>query len=184
MRLVVGLGNPGKAYQGTRHNVGFDVVDRVAAITGASFVHTKFQSEVAAISDPVKAKLARPTTYMNLSGRAVKALIEFYEVPLESLLVICDDIDLNLGVLRVRRGGGSGGQNGLRSIAEQLGTQEFPRMRLGIDRDPRIDPSDYVLGKFSGAQREVMEPVLADAAVAVDCWLREGIEAMMNRFNG
>ena len=121
---------------------------------------------------------------MNLSGRAVKALIEFYEVPLESLLVICDDIDLNLGVLRVRRGGGSGGQNGLRSIAEQLGTQEFPRMRLGIDRDPRIDPSDYVLGKFSGAQREVMEPVLADAAVAVDCWLREGIEAMMNRFNG
>ncbi len=153
MRLVVGLGNPGKAYQGTRHNVGFDVVDRVAAITGASFVHTKFQSEVAAISDPVKAKLARPTTYMNLSGRAVKALIEFYEVPLESLLVICDDIDLNLGVLRVRRGGGSGGQNGLRSIAEQLGTQEFPRMRLGIP-DCRLPAHQSSLFLSPGAWAE------------------------------
>ncbi len=184
MHLVVGLGNPGKDYLGTRHNVGFEVLDRLAAGAGAAFARSKFQTQLAGISAPVKTKLAKPMTYMNLSGKAVRALVDYYEIALEQLLVICDDIDLGLGVLRIRPGGGSGGQNGLKSIAEHLGTQDFPRMRIGIDRDNRLDPADYVLRAFSSAQRKVIEPVLDDAVNAVTCWLEDGIQQAMNQHNG
>jgi PTH1 family peptidyl-tRNA hydrolase len=184
--LVVGLGNPGKEYARHRHNVGFQVIDALARAYGLRFARQKgAKAHVAEgqIGD-VAVILAKPQTFMNLSGQAVGRLARAHHVPAERILVVYDELDLPLGRLRLRPEGGSGGHKGMRSIIDVLGTQAFPRLRVGIDRPPgRMDPADYVLQPFDKEQQPLAAEALALAVEAVECWLAEGIVAAMDRFN-
>lgn len=188
MKLIVGLGNPGPKYRGTRHNVGFDVVDYLAEGPGAGPFRSRFHSQVTELNEAGQAMLLmKPETFMNLSGRAVRELVDFYKVPLEDLLVVCDDINLPLGKLRVRAKGSHGGHNGLRNIQEHLGTQEYARLRIGVDAPGLKDDGgmiDHVLGRFRPSERATMEEAVQKAALAVLLWSREGIAVCMNRTNG
>ena len=184
--LIVGLGNPGLKYAANRHNVGFRCLDRVAAALELSFDKQQKQARVAlgSLGDR-RVILAQPQTYMNDSGRAVAPLARFYKVPTARLLVVYDDLDLPLGALRIRPEGGSGGHRGMRSIIEQLGGQDFARIRIGIGRPPgRMDPAAYVLRDFCSEETPFLDEVLARAAAAVDTWVTDGVEAAMNRYNG
>ena len=185
MRVIVGLGNPGREYQKTRHNVGFDVLKQLALRHGISQVQHRFEAEVADFQlAGEKIVLVAPQTFMNLSGRSVSAVTKFFKLPPEDILVICDDMNLKLGQIRLRRGGSAGGQKGLADIIRSLGTQEIPRLRIGIGRPPgRIDPVDYVLGRFSAADQEVIEVALQKAADGAELWARSGIDATMNQLN-
>jgi PTH1 family peptidyl-tRNA hydrolase len=183
-RLIVGLGNPGRRYAGNRHNVGFQCLDRLAEDWGLSFSNRKHkallaQGEIAGL----KTTLAKPQTFMNLSGEAVERLARFYELPPEGLLVIYDDLDLPLGKIRLRPEGGSGGHRGMNSIIEHLGTGGFPRLRVGIGRPAHGDPEDYVLSDFAPDERITIEETYERAISAVELWLAEGIVAAMNRYN-
>ena len=185
--MVVGLGNPGREYAAHRHNIGFRVVDALARAHGVAFTRRKGAKAGVAearVSDcPVL--LAKPQTFMNLSGKSVRRLSRSLGVPPERILVIYDDLDLPLGRLRLRAEGSSGGHKGIRSIIDTLGTQAFPRLRVGIDRPPgRMDPVDYVLKPFDRDQKPFLAEAVARAAAAVECWLAEGIIAAMDRFNG
>jgi PTH1 family peptidyl-tRNA hydrolase len=184
-KLVVGLGNPGGKYEGTRHNVGFEVVDRLARGGSGATFGRKFDGLVAeAEIDFQRVLLLKPETFMNLSGRSVRQAVQFYKIELADLLVICDDLSLPLGKLRVRGGGSDGGQKGLRDIAAQLGTEDFARLRIGIgDRGP-IDAADFVLQRFRPAERPVIDDALIAATQAVAVWVTKGLDATMNRFNG
>lgn len=183
--LIIGLGNPGREYAGNRHNVGFHVVDRLAAHHRLSFTRRQANARVAdGLIAGRRAILAKPQTFMNLSGRPVAALVRFYQIELENLLVVFDDLDLPLGTLRLRPEGGAGGHNGMRSIIEQLGAQGFPRLRIGIDRPPgRMDPADYVLQNFSRDEHAVMVEVYPRAMAAIVTWLTRGLAPAMNEFN-
>ncbi len=185
MRLVVGLGNPGPKYAGTRHNVGFDVLAELASRYGAPRGSLKFEGELVEVMiGPERTLLLAPQTYMNLSGRSVRAAVNFYKLPLEHLLVISDDLNLPTAQLRLRGSGSSGGQKGLQNTIDQLGTDKFARLRIGIDRPrPGFPATDYVLQRFSKAEREKMEIAVAAAADGVEVWVREGLEAAMNRVN-
>jgi PTH1 family peptidyl-tRNA hydrolase len=185
MKLVVGLGNPGSKYEGTRHNIGYAVVDYLAAAPGVGRWRDRFQSRVAeSMEGSESVLLMKPETFMNLSGRAVREAIDFYKLGPADLLVVCDDIALPLGKLRARAKGSHGGQNGLRNIQEMLGTQEYSRLRLGIGSPgERWDAADYVLSRFKPAERKSVEDAIAQAAQAVVVWARQGIDACMNRFN-
>lgn len=183
--LVVGLGNPGPRYVHNRHNVGFQIVDLLAEQHDLTFTSTKHRALVAGgrIYD-LRVMLAKPTTYMNASGEAVAALVRYYDVLLDRLLVVYDDLDLPLGKLRVRPHGGAGGHRGMRSIIQRLGTEEFARLRVGIDRPPgRMDPTDYVLQDFRTEEEETMAITRREAADAVEAWLRYDVETAMNRYN-
>lgn len=184
--LIAGLGNPGREYAASRHNVGFMLVDRLAARLGASF--SRLESKALVCKSEYQGRrmiLAKPQTYMNLSGQAVGGLLNYYKVPLENLLVAYDDVDLPLGTLRLRPGGGSAGQKGMKSIIERLGSQEFPRLRIGIDRPPgRMDAAAYVLQDFSRQQAEFLPPLLERAVDAVLLFVTQGLEAAMNQYNG
>jgi PTH1 family peptidyl-tRNA hydrolase len=185
MKLVVGLGNPGRKYAGTRHNVGFDVVALLARRFNAPAPRSDFQAEVteAAIHGE-RALLAAPQTYMNLSGRSVRQIVDFYKLPLDQLLIVCDDLNLPPGRLRLRASGSAGGQKGLQNIIEHLGTEDFPRLRLGIGRPPpQIDAVDYVLMRFPTEERELIARAVEQAADAVDVWVRVGTSAAMNQVN-
>jgi len=183
-KVVVGLGNPGPRYHGTRHNVGFAVVDILAASPRAGRFQSRFDAELAeADEDGVRLLLVKPHTFMNLSGRCVRQVLDFYRVEHADLLVVCDDINLPLGKLRVRARGTHGGHNGLRDIQAHLGTTDYPRLRLGVGA-PADDAVDHVLGRFRPAERALVEDTLVLAAQAVGVWTREGIEACMNRYNG
>jgi len=184
-QLVVGLGNPGAEYAGNRHNVGFRSVDRVAERHRLRFNAKRARSLVArgqlAGQDVA---LAKPQTYMNLSGRAVKELLVGWGVPPRSLLVVYDDVDLPLGSLRIRERGGPGTHNGMRSIVESLGTTEFPRLRIGIGSpSPLRDLADYVLDDPTPEERTLLEEALARAVEAIELFIREGPAAAMNHFN-
>src|SRR5262245_16068880 len=184
LRIVVGLGNPGSRYAGTRHNVGFDTVDLLAQGPQAGRFQVRYQAEVAELREGMhKLLLMKPQTFMNLSGRPVRQLVDFYQVPIENLLVVCDDINLPLGRLRVRRGGTHGGHNGLRDIQQHLGTTEYPRLRIGVD-SPSEDAVDHVLGRFRPAERPGIEDAIRLAAQAVLVWTERGIEPCMNQYNG
>jgi len=184
MKVVVGLGNPGKRYEGTRHNVGFDVVDILARSGGASNFSHRFQADIAEIrEDAEKVLLVKPTTFMNLSGLAVRQLTDFYQVEQADLLVVCDDVNLPLGKLRFRARGTHGGHNGLRDIQNHLGTTEYSRLRIGVDAAGE-DMVDHVLGRFRSAEKKVMEDSLILAAQAVGVWVRQGIQVCMNQYNG
>jgi PTH1 family peptidyl-tRNA hydrolase len=184
--LIVGLGNPGRKYRLNRHNVGFMVVDQVGKMVGIELSRVQSNSLVATgIYQGRRIILAKPQTYMNLSGQAVSSLLRFYKVPLEHMLVIHDDLDLPYETLRLRPEGGSAGQKGLGSIIEKLGTEIFPRLRIGIGRPPgRMDSSDYVLEDFPPAEKEVLPELLEHAGEAVLVFIMSGIVSAMNQFNG
>jgi PTH1 family peptidyl-tRNA hydrolase len=183
-RLIIGLGNPGREYAGNRHNVGFQCLDRLAEAWGLSFSRRKHkallaQGEIAGL----KVILAKPQTFMNLSGDAVERMARFYKVPPENILVIYDDLDLPTGKIRLRPEGGSGGHKGMKSIIERLDTNGFHRLRVGIGRPTHGDPMDYVLGDFAPDERIAIEEACERAVSAVELWLAEGIVAAMNRYN-
>ncbi len=185
VKLVVGLGNPGARYAKTRHNVGFMVLDRLARKAGVTL--TKKQCAALVALGTVAGErvcLAKPQTYMNLSGEAVACLARFYRVSPRDLLVIYDDRDLPAGKIRLRERGSAGGHRGMESIIGQLGSSDFPRLRIGIGRPEEMDAVDHVLGSFSPEERPLMETTLDRAEEAVEVALREGLEAAMNRYNG
>jgi PTH1 family peptidyl-tRNA hydrolase len=184
--LVVGLGNPGREYRNTRHNMGFLALDHLAAHWSITALKVQGKAIISTAQYAGnKVILAKPQTYMNLSGQAVSALMNFYKVPLEHLLVIHDDVDIPFGTIRIRPGGGFGGQKGVGSIIEKLGTQEFARMRLGVGRPPgQMDTANYVLQSFSKEDEEFLQSVFAKSDEAVETFIAEGLNTAMNRFNG
>jgi PTH1 family peptidyl-tRNA hydrolase len=189
LHLIVGLGNPGAEYAKTRHNVGFLLVEKLAARWKTDWANErKFSARIArAGRNRRRVLLCRPQTFMNLSGETVRALVDFYQLPrpLLGLLVAMDDADLPLGEIRLRAEGGSGGHHGLESIEQHLATREFARLRIGIGRkDGAREITDYVLGKFDPGEAALMEKVLDRAASQMECWLDDGIQNAMNRFNG
>jgi PTH1 family peptidyl-tRNA hydrolase len=183
--LIVGLGNPGPRYAANRHNVGFRCLDRLASAHDLAFDKRQKRARVGlGTIYGRRIILARPQTFMNESGRAVAPLARFYQVEMERLLVVYDDLDLPLGTVRLRPEGGTGGHKGMRSITEHLGSQSFSRLRLGIGRPPgRMDPAAYVLQDFSVEDQPLVQDMLERAVTAVETWLREGIEAAMSRHN-
>jgi len=185
LTLIVGLGNPGREYADNRHNAGFQCLDRLAAAHGLSFTRRQARARVAQGNIAGRrVLLVKPQTFMNASGEAVGQLARFYKVAPEDVLVVYDDLDLPLGKIRLRPGGGAGGHRGMRSIIQHLGTEDFPRLRLGIGRPPgSMDPVDYVLSDFTADERAEMELTFERAVAAIECFLREGIEAAMNAFN-
>ena len=184
--LIVGLGNMGDKYEGTRHNVGFEVLDALAETARVPVQKLKFRAltNTAEIGG-VKALLMKPVTFMNLSGEAVGPAAAFYKVPAQRVLVIADDVSLPVGKLRLRRGGSAGGHNGLKSIIQHLGTDQFPRLKIGVGGKPHpdYDMADWVLGKIAGEDRKVMDAAVRRGAQAVECLLREGMDKAMGHYN-
>jgi peptidyl-tRNA hydrolase, PTH1 family len=198
MRLVVGLGNPGSEFVGTRHNIGWEVVDELALRLGWIGKPDAFENAAKkkfnglALDGTVsihsggteKVLLLKPLTFMNLSGQSVQAAMAFYQVPPADVMIVLDDLALPCGRLRIRKGGSSGGHNGLKDIERVLASDEYPRLRIGIDPPPPFIPGrDYVLGKFSPEQRKVLTPAIKRAASALLVWIEKGIDAAMNEFN-
>jgi PTH1 family peptidyl-tRNA hydrolase len=185
MKLIVGLGNPGRKYEKTRHNVGFEVLDMLATRNAAGTAKEKFNGRIADVTIAgQKTLLLWPLTLMNLSGQCVGPAVEYYSVPLADVLVVCDDFNLPLAKLRFRSQGSAGGQRGLDDIIRRLGTEEIPRLRIGIGPvPPAWDAADFVLGKFNRSEQAVIAEAIALAAEGVECWIAEGIEAGMSRYN-
>jgi len=184
--LLVGLGNPGREYKDNRHNVGFMAIDRLVVRLNARGM--KLQSKaivVTATYEERKLILAKPQTFMNLSGQSVQGLAHFYKVPLTNLMVLSDDLDIPFGTIRIRASGGAGGQRGMASTIERLGTRDFPRLRIGIGRPPgRMDPAAYVLQDFPKDEASLLSDVLDHAADAALEFVIKGLNASMNKFNG
>lgn len=185
MKLIVGLGNPGRKYVGTRHNIGWDVLAELAKRYAADKPKAKFDSELAEVQiESERGLLLWPLTYMNNSGQAVQPARDFYKVANEDVLVICDDISLACGQLRMRAKGSSGGQKGLKDIIQKLGTEEFPRLRIGIGAPPPgWDLADFVLSKFASDDEIVVRSAVEKAANAVADWVKLGLAACMNKYN-
>lgn len=184
--LVVCLGNVGDRYDGTRHNVGFDVADELGARGNFPIRKLKHKALThTAVIGGVRLLLMKPTTLMNLSGEAVIDAARFYKIPADRILVVCDDISLPVGKLRLRRGGSAGGHNGLKNIIQHLGTDQFPRVKVGVGAKPNpdYDLADWVLGKFQDEDKKTIETAVKRAADAVECILRDGMEKAMSRFN-
>ncbi|MGC8559302.1 MAG: aminoacyl-tRNA hydrolase [Phycisphaerae bacterium] len=190
MKLIVGLGNPGTEYQHTRHNAGFMLAETVAGKAGAGRWSKCFSGLVTDFRwDAEKVVLLKPETYMNLSGRSVRAALDFYDLPIADLLVLVDDIALPTGKIRLRAGGSSGGHNGLASIAESLRGRldqptDFARLRIGVGHPGSIPLERYVLSRFSPGEEGDLAAALSRGAEAVNCWIRSGIAAAMNEYNG
>jgi PTH1 family peptidyl-tRNA hydrolase len=199
MKLVVGLGNPGSAYVGTRHNVGFELVDTLAERLGwvsspgafdrlarSKFDGLAMDGSVSLVAGgQERLLLLKPMTFMNLSGQSVQAAMAFHKLVPADIVVVLDDLALPCGTIRLRAGGSSGGHNGLKDIQRVLGTDQYPRLRLGIDpTPPRMAGKDYVLGKFTAEQRERLAPALARAGGAIVTWVDKGIGPAMSQFNG
>jgi PTH1 family peptidyl-tRNA hydrolase len=184
--LIVGLGNPGKKYEDTRHNVGWRALDELARKHGLTFDSNEHKSVVAkGTIAGERIVLAKPQTYMNRSGEAAQPLVSFYKVELPNILVVCDDIDIDLGRLKMRKSGSSGGQNGLKDIFQKLGTQDINRLRIGLSRPPgRMDPAAYVLQKFQGDDAILAAETIDRAVKAMESWLTDGPDIAMNRYNG
>lgn len=189
MKVVIGLGNPGSQYSGTRHNVGFDVIDELAHRWQLAKPQLKFQAELRDGNfGGHKVLLVTPQTFMNRSGESVQQIVRFYQMPTETLsdnmVVICDDMNLPLGRLRWRASGSSGGQKGLADILLRLGSDQVPRLRLGVGRPPgQMDPAKWVLAKFRSEEQTESELMTKLAADSVELWVKEGIASAMNRFN-
>jgi len=195
MKLVVGLGNPGSEYVGTRHNIGFDVIDSLATKLGATgefnrVAKTKFDALAMELpymrpgGEPEKILLLKPMTYMNASGRSVQSAMAFYQLAPSDIMIVLDDLALPCGKIRLRAGGSSGGHNGLRDIERAIATHEYPRLRVGIDpAPPQMRGKDYVLGRFSPEQRELMGPAVVKTTNAITTWIDKGITQAMTQFN-
>jgi len=190
LRMVVGLGNPGPQYRSNRHNIGFQVLELLAARHGIAIDRLQQKAMIGigfAVKPGLRQKilLVKPLTYMNASGEAVVPLMRYYRVAPAEMIVVHDDLDLAAGKLRLRKEGSSGGQNGIRSIIDRLGSQEFARVKIGIGRPPgRMAPADYVLQNFSADEESFYGPLRERAVDAIACWLFDGIDMAMNRFNG
>lgn len=186
MKLIVGLGNPGTKYEGTRHNVGFVVLDRLARENAAESLRPKFDGDVReCVVGHEKVLLLWPQTFMNRSGTSVRKAVDFYQLPLGDVLIVCDEFQLPLGSLRLKPQGSAGGHNGLADVVRALGTPDVARLRIGIGPVPdRWDPADFVLGKFTSAERGEVELQTARAADAVKLWVASGVTEAMNKFNG
>jgi PTH1 family peptidyl-tRNA hydrolase len=184
--LLIGLGNPGREYQNNRHNFGFMVIDRIAVRLGARGLKVQSKAIVTTTSyEDRRLILAKPQTYMNLSGQSAQGLLNFYKLPMEHMLIAYDDLDLPFGTIRMRPGGGPGGQKGVASTIERLGTKDFARLRLGIGRPPgRMDPSAYVLQDFSRDEMKIVSELLDRAADAALEFVINGLDKAMNKFNG
>ena len=184
-KLIIGLGNPGKKHYNNRHNVGFIILDLLANELGFEFTRRQFKALVTDGSfNGSKLILAKPQTFMNHSGRSVGSLTRFYRIPYSDMLVAYDDLDLPPGTMQLRPAGGSAGHNGMRSIFDNLGTQAFPRLRIGIGRPPgRMDPADYVLQDFNSDDQPLLEIALKRAVDCVRLYIHEGIQAAMTKFN-
>lgn len=185
MKIVVGLGNPGSKYEGTRHNVGFDALAELSRRWSAPKPKSRFEANLTEILyGQEKLLLVAPQTFMNLSGRSVQQVVKFYQAPLSDLIVIGDDLNLKVGQLRLRATGSAGGQKGLQSILSCLGTEAICRLRIGIGRPPgEMDAADFVLGRFRKDELELMDAAIVRAASAVETWATSGIEAAMNKYN-
>ena len=184
--LVVGLGNPGAKYENTRHNVGFMTADALAGRNGEPIRRIKYHALTSeAVIGGQSVLLMKPTTFMNLSGQAVSEAARFYKIPADHVLVISDDVDLPLGKLRIRKSGSAGGHNGLKNIIQQLGTDQFPRLKIGVGGKPHPDynMADWVLGQFQGEDKKTIDAAVARAADAVECLLADGIDRAMNQYN-
>ncbi len=193
MKLIIGLGNPGKTYAHNRHNIGFRCVNHLAKLHFISMKQRQCRSQTGSGEIAgVKVLLAKPSTFVNRSGEAVGQLVRVYRIPLDDLIVICDDLDLPLGKLRLRAGGSGGGHKGMNSIIESLGSQDFARIKIGIGRPIKEDGTpisdeaaivDYVLSDFTRREETIIKPAIARATEAIECILAEGITAAMNKFN-
>jgi len=185
IKMIVGLGNLGPRYAKNRHNIGFQIVDELAEEHGLRFDKRQFKAQIALGNiEGQRVLLVKPQTYMNLSGEAVQPLASYYKADLEDLMVVFDDMDLPVGVIRLRPFGGAGGHNGMKSIIQRLGSNKFPRLRVGIGRPPgRMDPAAYVLQDFSDDEEAIMVQVRDRAVQALETWLKSGIDAAMNAFN-
>ena len=184
--LIVCLGNPGDKYEGTRHNVGFMVADELGNRGNFPIQRLKYRAltQTATIGG-CQALVMKPVTYMNLSGESVGEAARFYKIPADHVLVVSDDVSLPVGKLRIRTGGSAGGHNGLKNIIQHLGTDQFPRVKVGVGQKPHpdYDMADWVLGKFQGEDKKAIDAAVARAADAVECYLKEGATKAMNRFN-
>ena len=184
--LLIGLGNPGREYKDTRHNVGFMLIDRIAVRLNARGM--KVQSKAIVMTSAYEERkliLTKPQTFMNLSGQSVQGLAHFYKLPFANMMILSDDLDIPFGTIRIRASGGPGGQRGLSSILEKLGTKEVPRLRLGIGRPPgRMDPAAYVLQNFSRDEMQTLSEVLDHGVEAVLAYVTHGLNKAMNEFNG
>ena len=185
MKIVVGLGNPGDKYVGTRHNIGFDVLAELGRRWGATKPKVRFEAEVSEVlCANERLLLVAPQTFMNLSGRSVQQFIRFFQLPLTDLLVVGDDLNLKVGQIRLRQSGSAGGQKGLLSILTCLGTEDVPRLRLGIGRPPEnADAVDFVLGRFRKDELQRIDEAVSRAASSVEAWIKDGLLAAMNQFN-
>ena len=184
--LLIGLGNPGREYRDTRHNVGFMLIDRLIVRLNAQGMKLQSKAIVTtATYQDRKLILAKPQTYMNLSGQSAQGLLNFYKIPMENMLVAHDDLDIPFGAIRIRPKGGPGGQGGMASTINQLGTKDFPRLRIGIGRPPgRMDPSAFVLQKFTREEMKLLSEIIDRAADAALTFVTDGLNMAMNKYNG
>lgn len=185
MYLIAGLGNPTREYNRTRHNVGFEAIDLLAELSGLTVTERKHKALCArGMVKGHRVVLAKPQTFMNLSGDSIREITDYYDIAPDHVIILCDDINLPEGQLRIRKKGSAGGHNGLKSIINRLGTQDFPRIRIGVgEKPPGMDLADYVLGRFPRAQRDLMEQAYEDAARAAIMMLESGADAAMNHYN-
>ena len=186
VKLIIGLGNPGKPYEHTRHNIGFDVIDELANKWNAPLNQSKFNGMYTVVHRPEgKVILLKPLTYMNLSGECVRPLMDYFSIDVEDIIVIYDDLDLETGKLRLRSKGSAGGHNGIKSLIQHLGTQEFNRIRVGVNRPPAgMQVADYVLSKFSKDDQPIIKDAILKSCEAVEVSLTKPFLEVMNQFNG
>ena len=186
MKLIVGLGNPGKAYEHTRHNIGFECIDALAKKWDVTLNQMKFNGMYTTVHRPEgKVILLKPLTYMNLSGESVRPLMDYFDIEIEDIIVIYDDLDLETGKLRLRQKGSAGGHNGIKSLIQHLGTQEFNRIRVGINRPPAgMKVADYVLAKFTKEEDHILEKAVEKTIAAVESSLSNNFLNVMSEFNG
>ncbi len=184
MYIIVGLGNIGRKYQGTRHNIGFDTVEYLASKHDIKINKLKHKAMLGeGIIAGEKVILAQPQTFMNLSGEAVLALVNYYDLPLENLIVIYDDIDIELGALRIRKKGSAGTHNGMKNIIMLLNDDKFPRIRIGVGRDERMDLKDFVLSRYHKDEVKPMETAVKRCCEAIECLISDGVDMAMNKYN-
>jgi len=184
IKFIAGLGNPGLRYARSRHNVGFMIVEQFAHAHKLRFARKRFNAEIAEGEiESVRVMIAKPQTFMNLSGEAIGKLFAFYKIAPPDLLVVYDDLDLSLGKMRLRPKGSAGGHHGMESIIARIGTSDFPRLRVGIGRPNPDDDIDHVLGSFESDERKLMDEIFARAVDAMEVWTRDGIDAAMNKYN-
>ncbi len=186
MKLIIGLGNPGKQYEKTRHNIGFMVLDELARRHQITGVKSKFSAGMLqGVIAGEKCVLLQPTTFMNKSGQSVIEALNFYKLDFaKDLMIVVDEIALDVGTIRMRPGGSTNGHNGLKDIKRVLGSQAFPRLRLGVDPPGRVPQADYVLSRFSKAQADAVEPAIWRACDQLECWIENDVDTAMNRYNG